>query len=100
MAELEKVQEALRMAPRVRRVGSLLLLLKVGWLDYATPLITLVPFEIAVLLAIALFEPVGPCLLFAGVASLLYVGVTLLPPRGDRGPEVSLLGGHRPLDQL
>ena len=80
MAELEKVQEALRTAPRVRRVGSLLLLLGVGWLDYATPLITLVPFYIAVLLAIALFEPAGLCLLFAGVASLLYVGVTLLSP--------------------
>ncbi len=80
MAELEKAQEALRTAPRVRRVGSLLLLIGVGWLDYATPLITLVPFYIAVLLAIALFEPVGLCLLFAGVASLLYVGVTLLSP--------------------
>ena len=32
------------MAPRVRRMDSLLRLLGVGWLDYATPLITLVPF--------------------------------------------------------
>lgn len=79
MTPLEDLAAKFLIPPSRRRVGGLLLLLLVGWLDYITgPKIAFAPFYILVLLGIAFYEQWGVCLCYSGVAALVYLGAELL----------------------
>lgn len=84
MAPLELWEKRLATCPRARRLGGVLLLLLVGWLDYLTgPEIASAPFYVLVLLPIAFFEPLWICLAYSVLAALIYLGADILSIPGS-----------------
>ncbi|HYL81364.1 MAG TPA: hypothetical protein VEU07_11160 [Candidatus Acidoferrum sp.] len=79
MTFFEGLETRVAVSPRTRRVAAVLLLFVMGWVDYVTgPDIASAPFYIAVLLTMAFFEPWWICLIYSGVATLLFLSVDLL----------------------
>jgi signal transduction histidine kinase len=79
MASVKALEEKLANSPGLRRVGSVLLLVFVGWLDYFTgPEIAVAPLYILALLPIAFFEPLWICLVYSVLAALIYLGADLV----------------------
>jgi len=79
MAALETLQEKLANSVGLRRVGGVLLLVFVGWLDYFSgPEIAVAPLYILALLPIAFFEPLWICLVYSVLAALIYLGADLV----------------------
>jgi signal transduction histidine kinase len=65
--------------PVARRITALGLLLVAGWFDYLTGQeVAAAPFYIPILLTLALFESWRICLIYAGIATAIYLGADLL----------------------
>lgn len=78
MASVKALEEKLANSPGLRRVGSVLLLVFIGWLDYFTgPEIAVAPLYILSLLPIAFFERLWICLMYSVLAALIYLGADL-----------------------
>ncbi len=83
MAHFENLQAKLGLSPRLRRMGGVLLLLLVGWLDYITPPeVAFTPFYLLALIPIAFLEPVPICLAFSLLAAVIYFGADVFTNPG------------------
>lgn len=83
IAYFEDLQRKLGLSPRLRRMGGVLFLLLVGWLDYVTPPeVATTPFYLLSLIPIAFLEPVPICVAFSLLAAVIYFGADVLSNPG------------------
>jgi len=79
IAHFERLQSRLGLSPKVRRVGWILFLLFVGWLDYSMPPeVASAPFYLVALIPIAFIEPIWACLAYSLLAAIIYFSADVL----------------------